>query len=80
MSKMGILLILAWDASINTKLMVLCVVYVPCKCYRVSFSTAGNQTCHYFSAFYLFDFFFLSQAPSLYSYNKTGKRGKLLKP
>lgn len=57
MSKTGILRIVAWDASINTTLMVLCALYVPCKCCRVSFSTAGNQTCH-IAAFYLFVFFF----------------------
>lgn len=56
MSKTSLLLILVWDASVNTMLMILRDVYVPCKCCMVSFSTAGNQTCHYIFTFYLFIF------------------------
>lgn len=54
MSEMTVLLILVWDTSVNTSIMVLHAVHVPFKCCRDGrehFSTDGNHTRHYISTF-----------------------------
>lgn len=54
MSEMTVLLILVWDTSVNTSIMVLHAVHVPFKCCwdgTEHFSTDGNHTCHYISTF-----------------------------